>query len=173
MARGFEDNMNYLPKSELVFLLRIEADHSCFLETLLPILTFLVRGQLISKGLFVFFNSSKNPKNFYPSRLGQKLKFSSSFFGRIGDTKICFEINWPLVFNVCKLSFYVWLMDHRLIYMCYENKSRDGRYVMTRSDDAFWCINWPIVINYHVHNGIKIFLKSLDLNSGRVPRRAS
>ena len=62
-----------------------------------------------------------------------------------------------LVFNVCKLSFYVWLMDHRLIYMCYENKSRDGRYVMTRSDDAFWCINWPIVINYHVHNGVNIF----------------
>ena len=56
LARGFEDNMNYLPKSELVFLLRIEADHSCFLETLLPILTFLVRGQLISKGLFVFFS---------------------------------------------------------------------------------------------------------------------
>ena len=31
LARGFEDNMNYLRKSELVFLLRIEASHSCFL----------------------------------------------------------------------------------------------------------------------------------------------
>ena len=30
------------------------------------------------------------------SRLGQKLTLSSSFFGRIEDTKIPYEINWPL-----------------------------------------------------------------------------
>ena len=50
------------------------------------------KGQLISKGLFVFFNSSKKrTENFCPRRLGQKLKFSSSFFGRIEDTKISFR----------------------------------------------------------------------------------
>ena len=50
------------------------------------------KGQLISKGLFVFFNSPKKwTKNFGPSRLGQKLTFSSSFFGRIEDTKISFR----------------------------------------------------------------------------------
>ena len=42
------------------------------------------KGQLISKGLFDFFNSSKKwTKNCCPSRLGQKSTFSSSFFGRI------------------------------------------------------------------------------------------
>ena len=38
------------------------------------------KGQIISKGHFVVFNSSKKQtKNFWPSRLGQKSKFSSSF----------------------------------------------------------------------------------------------
>ena len=46
------------------------------------------KGQLISKGLFCVFNSfKKRTKNFCPSRLGQKLKFSSCFFGRIEETK--------------------------------------------------------------------------------------
>jgi hypothetical protein len=50
------------------------------------------KGQLISKGLFGFFNSpKKRTKNFCPSRLGQKLTFSSSFFGRIEDTKSSFR----------------------------------------------------------------------------------
>ena len=50
------------------------------------------KGQLISKGFFGFFNSpKKRTKNFCPSRLGQKLTFSSSFFGRIEDTKISFR----------------------------------------------------------------------------------
>ena len=52
-----------------------------------------VRGQLcgqfrilISKELFGIFNSpKKRTKNVYPSKLGQKLEFSSSFFGRIED----------------------------------------------------------------------------------------
>ena len=44
----------------------------------------LYKGQLISTGQFVFFNSPKErTKNFCPSWLGQKLKFS--------------EINWPIV----------------------------------------------------------------------------
>jgi len=51
----------------------------------------ITKGQLISKGLFGFFNSSKKrTKNFCP-RLGQKLKFLSSFFGRIEDIKISFR----------------------------------------------------------------------------------
>ena len=59
------------------------------------------KGQLISKGLFVFFNSpKKRTKNFCPSRLGQKLTFSKLFFGRIEDTKISFR---PLVF-ACSLT---------------------------------------------------------------------
>ena len=50
------------------------------------------KGQLISKGLFGFFNSpKKRTKTFCPSRLGQKLTFSSLFSGRIEDTKIFFR----------------------------------------------------------------------------------
>ena len=55
-------------------------------------LTLFIKGQLILKGLFGFFNSpKKRTKNFCPSRLGQKLTFSSSFFGRIEDTKVSFR----------------------------------------------------------------------------------
>ena len=50
---------------------------------------FLIKDQLISKGLVDFFNSSKKRmKNFC---LGQKSKLSSSFFGRIEDKKIFFQ----------------------------------------------------------------------------------
>ena len=50
------------------------------------------KGQLISKGLFVFFNSSKKrTKKLCPSRLWQKFKFSSSCFGRNEDNKISFR----------------------------------------------------------------------------------
>ena len=39
------------------------------------------KGELISKGLFGFFNSPKKRTKFFCSnRLGQKLTFSSSFF---------------------------------------------------------------------------------------------
>ena len=52
----------------------------------------LTKGQLISKGHFAFFNSpKKRTQNFCLSRLGQKFKFSSSFFGKIGDTKKTFQ----------------------------------------------------------------------------------
>jgi hypothetical protein len=55
--------------------------------------TSYAKGQVISKGLFDFFNSSKKrTKNFCPSSLGQKPKLSSSFFGRIEDTKISFQV---------------------------------------------------------------------------------
>ena len=58
------------------------------------------KGQLSSKGLFVFFNSpKKQTKNFCPSRLGQKLTLSSSFFWRIEGIKISF---WD------KLTFSSW-----------------------------------------------------------------
>ena len=51
----------------------------------------MTKGQLISKCLFGVFNSSKQqPKNFCPSRLGQKLEFSSLFFGKIEDAKMSF-----------------------------------------------------------------------------------
>ena len=57
-----------------------------------------IKGQLISKGLFVFFNSpKKRMKNFCPSRQGQKMTFSSSFLGELKTIKFPFEINWPLV----------------------------------------------------------------------------
>ena len=49
------------------------------------------KGKLISKGIFGIFNSSKKQtKNFCHSRQGQKLRFSSSLFGRIEDTKTSF-----------------------------------------------------------------------------------
>ena len=52
----------------------------------------VAKGQLILKGLFGFFNSSKKrTKSFCPSRLGQKFEFSSLFFGRIEDTQISFR----------------------------------------------------------------------------------
>ena len=55
--------------------------------------------------LFGFFNSPKKwTKNFCPSSLGQKLIFSSSFFGRIEDTKIYFR-NW-LTFMIKKTFWY-------------------------------------------------------------------
>ena len=55
-------------------------------------LTVIDKGQLILKGLFGFFNSLKKwTKNFCLSRLGQKLTFSSSFFGRIEGIKISFR----------------------------------------------------------------------------------
>ena len=41
---------------------------------------------------FRFFNSSKNrTKDFCPSRIGQKLQFSSLFFERIEETKRTFQ----------------------------------------------------------------------------------
>ena len=67
------------------------------------------KGQLVSKELFCFFNPSKNRmKNICPSRLGQKLKFSFSLFGRIEDTKISFEINWALLTTTFKLGNLFW-----------------------------------------------------------------
>ena len=52
----------------------------------------LVKGQLISKGHFGFFNSpKKRTKNFSPGSLEQKFEFSSSFFGRIEVTKKIFR----------------------------------------------------------------------------------
>ena len=49
-------------------------------------------SQLISNENSGFFNSSKKrTKNLCPSRLGQKFEFSSSFFGRIEDTKKTFR----------------------------------------------------------------------------------
>ena len=52
------------------------------------------KGQLISKGLFGFFNSpKKRTKNVCPSRLGQKFEFLSLFIGRIeGIEKVLREI---------------------------------------------------------------------------------
>ena len=49
-----------------------------------------VKGQLISKGFFFQFFQQKRTKNVCPSRLGQKFEFTSSFFGRIEDTKKTF-----------------------------------------------------------------------------------
>ena len=55
----------------------------------------VLKGELFSKVIFVlFFNSpKKRMKTFCPRGLGQKLTFSSSFFGTL---KFPFEINWPL-----------------------------------------------------------------------------
>ena len=52
----------------------------------------LLKVSWFRKGFLFFFNSPKKwTKNFGPSRLGQKLTFSSSFFGRIEGTKISFH----------------------------------------------------------------------------------
>ena len=52
------------------------------------------KGQIISKGLLGFFNSPKKRTNFFcPSRVGQKLTFSSSFLGELKTIKFPFEIN--------------------------------------------------------------------------------
>ena len=50
------------------------------------------KGQIISKGNFGVFNSSKKrTESFCPSSLGQKFEFSSLFFGRIEGTKKTFR----------------------------------------------------------------------------------
>ena len=52
------------------------------------------KGQIMSKGHFGVFNSSKKrTKNFCPSRLGQEFKFSSSFLEELKTPKFPFEIN--------------------------------------------------------------------------------
>ena len=58
----------------------------------------LLKGQLISKGLFGFFSilPKKRTKNFCHSRLGQRLTFSSLFYKGLKTPKFPFEINWPL-----------------------------------------------------------------------------
>ena len=65
--------------------------------------------QLISKRLSGLFNSSKKwMKNLCPSRLRQKFKKSSLFFGR----KFPFEINWPFITKIMKfpvlIGSYFW-----------------------------------------------------------------
>ena len=67
---------------------------------------------------FCFFNSSKKrTKDFCPSRLGQKLEFSSSFFGRIESTKRTFRNK--LTFS----STQVYLLTSicYLLTYCYDN----------------------------------------------------
>ena len=50
-----------------------------------------LKSQLILRGFFGSLNSpKKQTKNFFPSKLEQKLTFSSYFLGRIEDTKISF-----------------------------------------------------------------------------------
>ena len=84
-----------------------------FLQNYIPLILKLssAKGQLISKEHFVFFNSSKNRmKNVCPGWLGRNFEFSSSFFGRIEDTKRHFEINRPLVIgqsNLVRGHFYI------------------------------------------------------------------
>ena len=64
------------------------------LPTIQPAKIVNYKSQLISKGLFSFFNSpKKRTKNYCPSRLGQKLTFSSSFLGELKTLKFPFEIN--------------------------------------------------------------------------------
>ena len=48
------------------------------------------KSQLILKGQVIFFSILPN-RNFLPFRLGQKFEFSSTFFGRIEDTKKTFR----------------------------------------------------------------------------------
>ena len=77
--------------AQSIYLLHLKVSAGIRFEDMRQHCTVVAKGQLISKGIFGFFNSPKNrTKNFCPSRLGQKLIFSSLFFGRIGDTKISF-----------------------------------------------------------------------------------
>ena len=71
-----------------------------FSNTLCLLMLFLdaTKDHLIWKRLFGVLNSSiKRTKNFCHSRLRQKSKFSSWFFGRLKTPKCPFEINWPLL----------------------------------------------------------------------------
>ena len=70
------------------------------------------KDQLISKGLFGFFNSPKErTKNFCPSRLGQQLTFQVRFLGELKTLKFPFEINWSLVIL---LLYYLFLWNMQL-----------------------------------------------------------
>jgi hypothetical protein len=91
-------------------------------SSVLPLCLVRIKGQIISKGHFVFFNSSKKrTKNFCPSRLGQEFEFSSSFFGRIEDTKKTFW-NW-LTFNVHQPLQYVLECSLGTIHILCQQKS--------------------------------------------------
>ena len=69
----------YVVYYRVQFLRKLLHDQYCFS-------LFYAKGQIISKGLFGVFNTSKKrTKNFCPSRLGQKIEFSSSFFERIDE----------------------------------------------------------------------------------------
>ena len=77
------------------------------------------KGQLISKGLFSVFNSSKKwTKKFCPNILGQKLKFSSSFFlEELKTPKRHFEISWPLQNEDIKRHFKTnWCLQNDVPY---------------------------------------------------------
>ena len=76
----------------------------------LPVLIFLLKGQLISKWLFGFFKSpKKGPKNFCPSRLEQKINiFKLVFFGELKTLKFPFEMNWPLFTSFMRGSSHIW-----------------------------------------------------------------
>ena len=61
-----------------------------------------IKGQLISKGHFGFFNSpKKQTKIFCPSRLGKKFDFQVRFLGERH-----FEINGPLEIQILKSLFW-------------------------------------------------------------------
>ena len=83
-------------------------------------LDLLTKGQLISKWLFVFFNSpKKRTKNFCPSRQGQKLTFSSLFFGRIEDFISRLTDLW---YSNCKLLAIIIIKQQISYFKAFENK---------------------------------------------------
>ena len=93
------------------------------------------KDQLISKGLFGVFNSSKKRmKNFCPSSLGQKLKFLFRFLEELETPKFPFEINWPLT---KKVNVYVHIIllctyFHILVAVCILHIAHflDWRYIL-------------------------------------------
>ena len=100
---------------------------------------------------FSNFNSPKKPtKHCCPSRLGQKLTLSSSFFGRIEDSKISFEINWPLenpVFElILPLTVWNWkfeiAINHaRVSSVQCEHKMKKVEFILNKTAK---CLTWDL-----------------------------
>ena len=110
-----------------------------------------VKGQLISKGHFVFFNSPKKTnENFLP-----KARATNSFFGKLKTLKFSFEINWPLESAL------------HLISICYH---RIRRYICTTLHTCQFFLSPFIYFFREVH--LLSFILPLTLESGiNIPLR--
>ena len=114
---------------------------------MLPLLS---KGQIISKGNFGVFNSSKiRTKIFFPSRLRQKFKVR--FLEELKAPKFPFEIDWPLVVlkrgfdtlqrDFCLILNFLWLwhMITFSIHLCNPDAVLWEKHCQSKS--TYWAVH--------------------------------